>query len=164
MTCPCPRILEHTHNIPGIRNWRTSSHHRRYGKPRRASKTVFRHGPGAWRAQEGESMSEPSGSYPEILRQLWRIVARGREAEKLLRLGDETLPKETLDELVRDGRQAQIRLDKFQPPHKYYTVEYSSGPWSMALSACEKIDASRDALETGFKTGDSLPIINGRKS
>ena len=44
-----------------------------------------------------ESMSEPSGSYPEILHQLRRIVARGEEAEKLLRLGDETLPKETLD-------------------------------------------------------------------
>ena len=60
-------------------------------------------------------MSESSGSYPEILRQLWRIVARGREAEKLLRLGDETLPKETLEKMVRDGRQAQVRLDKFQP-------------------------------------------------
>jgi hypothetical protein len=41
-------------------------------------------------------MSEPSGSYPEILHQLQRIVARGKEAEKLLHLGDETLPKETL--------------------------------------------------------------------
>ncbi len=94
---------------------------------------MFRHGHGAGRAQEGESMSEPSGSYPEILRQLWRIVARGREAEKLLGLGDETLPKETLDELVRDGRQAQIRLDKFQPRHKYYSKEFPSGPWSRAL-------------------------------
>ena len=28
----------------------------------------------------------------------------------------------------------------------------------------EKIDASRDALETGFKTGDTSPIINRRKS
>ena len=78
-------------------------------------------------------MSEPSGSYPEILRQLQRIVARGREAENLLRLGDETLSKETLDELVSDGRQAQVRLDTFQPPHKYYTEEYPSGPWSRAL-------------------------------
>ena len=78
-------------------------------------------------------MSEPSGSYPEILRQLQRIVARGREAEKLLRLGDETLPIETLDELVSDGRQAQVRLDKFQPPHKYYSKEFPSGPMSRAL-------------------------------
>ncbi len=78
-------------------------------------------------------MSEPSGSYPEILRQLWRIVARGREAEKLLRLGDETIPEETLDELVCDGRQAQIRLDKFQPRYKYYSKEFPSGPWSRAL-------------------------------
>ncbi len=78
-------------------------------------------------------MSEPSDSYPEILRQLWRIVARGLEAEKLLRLGDETFPEEMLDELVRDGRQAQIRLDKFQPRHKYYSKEFPSGPWSRAL-------------------------------
>jgi hypothetical protein len=78
-------------------------------------------------------MSEPSGSYPEILHQLQRIVARGKEAEKLLRLGDETLPKETLDKLVSRGRQAQARLDKFQPPHKYYTKEFPSGPWSRAL-------------------------------
>ena len=28
----------------------------------------------------------------------------------------------------------------------------------------EKIDASRDALETGFKTGDTSPIFSGRKS
>ncbi len=78
-------------------------------------------------------MSEPSGSYPEILHQLWRIVARGKEAEELLRLGDETLPKETLDELVSRGRQAQARLDKFQPRHKYYSKEFPSGPMSRAL-------------------------------
>ena len=28
----------------------------------------------------------------------------------------------------------------------------------------EMIDASRDVLETGFKTGDTSPIINGRKN
>ena len=28
----------------------------------------------------------------------------------------------------------------------------------------ERIDASRNALETGFKTGDTSPIINGRKN
>ncbi len=101
-------------------------------------------------------MSEPSGSYPEILRQLWRIVARGREAEKLLRLGDETLPKETLDELVRDGRQAQVRLNKIQPPHKYYTEEYPSGPWSRALHE----------MRTGkhFKEGEFRGIAHEEKS
>ena len=59
-------------------------------------------------------MTETSGLYPELFRQLQREVARGKEAEKLLRLGDETFPKEMLDELINIGRQAQVRLDKFQ--------------------------------------------------
>ena len=78
-------------------------------------------------------MNKPSGSYPEILHQLQRIVARGKEAERLLHLGDETLPKETLDELASKGRQARARLDIFQPRHKYYTKEFPSGPMSRAL-------------------------------
>ncbi len=80
-----------------------------------------------------ESMTETSGLYPELFRQLQREVARGKEAEKLLRLGDETFPKEMLDELINIGRQAQVRLDKFQSRQKYYTEEYPSGPWSRAL-------------------------------
>jgi hypothetical protein len=80
-----------------------------------------------------ESMTEPSGLYPELFRQLQRKAARGKEAEKLLRLGDETFPKEMLDELINIGRQAQVRLDKFQSRQKYYTEKYPSGPWSRAL-------------------------------
>ena len=92
-------------------------------------------------------MTEPS-TYPEILGELQRIVARGKEAEKLQDLGDEKLPKETLDELVRKGRQAQVKLDKFQPRRKYYTEEYPSGPWSRYLY---RISTGKPFKEEEFK-------------